>query len=356
MTTFEEIFQKVKSLECPSSDERRSVEWCNDQKTIAVARQIDGRVEVFIVAPEILSNSHLLTRHLEFNKWKSKDGSEFSANRLVFPSLDHFDQVAAFVVEELIRNCVNFDLLRAFRDTEAVIEMALRRAALSEELVLGLFGELRLLECLLRNATTAQQRASCLSSWKGYERTSRDFTFSNGKSVEVKTTRAAGSTHHINSLAQIDPKRGAQGDPEEQLFLFSVGVQSDDLPESVSLPEQVDRILGLLGDSIVPGSRSEIQESFLQSLAQYGSPNGPSYEHDRMRTSPAYCVPMLITFERAYDMSDDRMRILRQQEVSDLVHIKSGSISYTIDLPDQIDGDLNPHTDVINFAKRLLDI
>ena len=147
-------------------------------------------------------------------------------------------------------NAADRDPVKAFAAAEPLIEMALRRTTLEDELILGLLGELRFLQLTLQGAASAAERADALESWRGYDRASRDFVFDSQLAVEVKVTRLLHSEHHISNIAQVDPKRTIAGQPLEQLFLVSFGVsepQAEPGAVGVSLSEQVDAVLHVLG-------------------------------------------------------------------------------------------------------------
>ena len=183
-----------------------------------------GAFEVFVLGPKLRPRLPLVDRHLKHDTWQLSDGSYFEANRIVLPAEAHYVPTAAFLAEELLRNGIDSSPQPAFALSEPLIEMALRRTALDEDTVLGLLGELRFLELLLRGSDTTEQRANGLEAWEGYQRTSRDFVFNNGTEVEVKVTRGPHSSHQISSIAQVDPRRTAGGEPIEQLYLVSIGV------------------------------------------------------------------------------------------------------------------------------------
>ena len=357
MTSFEEILTITTGLEPPAADEFRSIEWCDEHKRIAVARQRNGRIEIFLIADRIQARSGLIASHLEYDNWREAGEASFSANRLVFPPAPHFDAVVAFIVEELIRFCDEEDVVTAFARSEPIIEMTLRRTALSEDAIMGLVAELRFLEALLVAAQTPEQRALSLAAWQGFRHTARDFCFRNRTSIEVKSTRASRSRHVVSSLAQVDPKRNATGDSVERLYLFSMGIilaDPDQATGAITLPEQVDRILVLLGPSIAPGSRNEVQELFIQHVSLYGGSDGAFYSHDEMRNSPAYTAAMSIAFQRIYDMNDPKLDLLRVSDVAAVRHIDPTSVTCAIELPEQVDGDLNPETDLSAFARRFV--
>ncbi len=358
MHTFEEILQIINDLQPQQDNDLRSVEWCDPENSIAVAKQSDGKIEIFICCDRIQPRSQIIAGHLEHDPWMADGKPSFDANRLVLPPYPHFDQVAAFLITELLTNLQDLEMLDAFYQAEPVIEMALRRTALSEQEIIGLMGELRLLEIFLRTAQTTEQKATCLSSWNGFRRASRDFEFEATKnSIEVKATRYNRSRHQVSNLKQVDPERNTSGVPIENLYLFSVRIQvvsPGQSSASTTLPLQVDKVLKLLGPNIDPGNRNAVQELFLQNLALYGGTPGCSYLHDDVRNAPAYSIEMTIGFQRVYNMMDSRLSILRPNHVAEFEDIFPQSVTYELNLPNEIDGDVNPETDISAFAERII--
>jgi hypothetical protein len=223
---------------------------------------------------------------------------------------------------------------------------------------LGLLGELRFLELLLEAASTPEQRAVSLEAWRGYERASRDFVIPGGTEIEVKVTRGARSSHHVSSIAQVDPRRSAHGDPLEQLYLLSIGMQAygpggGGSGEAVSVPTQVDAVLQLLGPHLEAGRRNEIQELFLAKVQGYGSGSRAGYDHDEMRSWAAYETPWVRRFERVYDMNDDEVEVLRRADVEQRPLVSAETVRFVIELPDTL-GEDNPRSDVPGFAADIL--
>ena len=77
---------------------------------------------------------------IEFRSWHRDNARSFDANRLLFPALGHFDQVAAFICTELLRAGADTSLTRAFALTEPIIELAIERLGLKDRAILGLAG------------------------------------------------------------------------------------------------------------------------------------------------------------------------------------------------------------------------
>jgi hypothetical protein len=356
-TSFEQLLQLAETLPLPKSETEREVCWCENSNTVGFSRQVNGSIELFLCGDELRTASPLVRRHLRYDQWSRTTGGLFRANRLVFPADEHYTAATAFLAEELLRRDAVISLQNGFSLTEPLIEMMLRRTALSEEEVLGLIGELRFLEVLLSIAPDETKKALTLDSWRGHEQTSRDFVFSNAF-VEVKATRGDRSLHQISSLMQVDPRRSEGELPVEQLHLLSLGFKpvltSENKAVSISLPQQVDVILKQLGGITTKGTRNALQNLFLSKVENYGSTLGHGYVHDEMQNWAAYKAGWQHGFLRVYDMSDESVQVLRRSDVRRRGHVVFESVRFTIDLPDQITGELNPKNDLFALAKELL--
>ena len=201
--TFEAILETVRGIPVPGANEERSVRWIA-MRQLGVARDCTGAFELFLPGERLSPVSLLVAHHLHFDEWQDSNQIPFHANRLVLPSEPHFGPVAAFLVEELFRNGLLVDSAQlAFGRSEPLIEMALRRIALSEQTLIGLIGELRLLQLLLTVSPTPEVRGRVIEAWRGYERATHDFVLGTTV-VEVKTTVGTGSQHEIQGVGQVD--------------------------------------------------------------------------------------------------------------------------------------------------------
>lgn len=349
--TYENILQTLVGIALPSGKDRE-VEWI-DSSHLGLAVDRFGACELFLLA-DVTATLPLVIRHLKRDKWEGEDGGQFEASRLVFPPDDHYRAVTAFVAEELIRNGLfGASPAEAFAKTEPLIELALRRVAISEEDLLGILGELYLLETALAVAADNQQlRVKILDGWRGSGNSARDFLLMD-TAIEVKATRKANSTHHVNGLLQVDPRRDQAGTPVEQLYLLSIGfvpAQTSNA-SAVTLPEQVEKILGLLEQPPNPGERSSQQELFLSKVEEYGS-SGGGYHHDRMKNWSSYQQRYSYAFQRLYDMNDEAVLVLRQAQIPP--HVCSTGLAFTVTLPNTISNDVNPEVDIHQAMSRIL--
>lgn len=356
LPTFETLLQIAQETPVPGTDDKRKVTWCDRDAAIGLAKQCDGSIEIFIRGEQLVPISTLVRRHLRFDQWARSDGAHFAANRLVFPAEPYFVAVTAFLAEELVRAGIAAAPLRAFRETEPLIEMALRRVALGEDEILGLLGELRFLEILL-SVPTWRSKSYVLGSWRGFEKSERDFVL-DANSIEIKATRGHASRHPVSSVGQVDPRRSDKGTPIESLHLVSMGFaaveKADDQSRPLSLPLQVDAVLSLLATKDSPDDTHTLQSEFLDKVASYGGTIDRTYRHAEMHSWAVYQDAWQHRFLRIYDMTDPNIGVLRHADIAAHAHVDGGSVTFTIELPDKITGDLNPETDCFAFAKRLL--
>ena len=353
---FEELYIITQNIKVPDGPDERSVEWCDSSSCLGLAKQPNGAFELFIRGEPLSVSSPLVRRHLRHDTWRDAAGLEFHANRIAFPEEAHYQAVAAFIAEELFRNGLSSSIAKSFTVSEPIIEMALRRSALSEEVIVGLLGELRLLNVLLSQASSPTERGILIESWRGYRLETRDFV-SGSCSVEVKTTRGRNSVHRVSGIRQVDPDRAASGEPEETLYLVSFGLrpldEGEDLTSAICLPETVDELLRKLGPLTESLPRNEVQEILISRIREYGG-SALGYDHDTMRTWPAYTVQYQQGFTRIYDMNDDNVRVLRLKQISPCDAVPPDSVNFEINLPDRVTGDINPELDIIGFARRFI--
>lgn len=329
-TTYESVLQLVKRVPSAASADHRDVNWLTDARVVGVARDHNGQIEVFLAGVRLSAASPTVAAALQFRTWHRDSVPPFDANRLLLPLLGHFDQVAAFICTELLRSGADAFLPRAFAQTEPIIELAINRLDLSYQAILGLAGEILLLDALCRQAVD-EQVAPVVRSWDGWKNSSRDFSWGT-TGVEVKTTTMSTSSHLISGIHQVDRSDGFDGrTPEERLFLVSVGLQPAMAEgNTFTIPQLVDRVINRIerarcGESVV--------EMFLAHVAEYGASWGGGYEHGRVAPDSAYAMPFLTAFFRAYDMADTAIDVLRRPDIMTRQHIDANSVRFRVELP-----------------------
>jgi len=140
-------------------------------------------------------------------------------------------------------------LSRALLENKALLET---ERILSDETLIGLFGELWFLRELLVHYGSDAVRA-----WTGPARQSHDFRFG-AVEIEVKTTCSTARRHTINGLSQLTASR------ECALYLLSLQGRSTGPGAGSSLPELVGAIRAKLSNNIDEDAR------FVNALKDYG--------------------------------------------------------------------------------------
>lgn len=349
MTNYESIRQLIESLPPGGSASSRDVKWLTSRQVVGIARDPDGQVEVFLAGAELHPISPLVADAVEFHTWHRDGAPPLQANRILLPALGHFDQVAAFVCTELMRNGAEDGLVQAFAKTEPIIELAIERLRLSNGAIVGLAGELLVLDALCRRGVETAV-GTIIDSWAGWRRSSRDFSLG-ATGVEVKTTLAGTSSHFIEGVHQVELSDGSDGGPpEKRLYLISVGLQPTEAGKStVSVPQLVDRILERMNST----GNEPAAEKFLVRVAEYGAASGNGYEHGAQAADPAYMTPFLTTFFRGYDMTGDAVQVLRRQDVVARPHVDVSFVKFRIDLPVVV-GPANPTNGPNQVAQVIL--
>lgn len=347
--TYEQMRDRITAATPAREHATRELIWAEPTRVVAVARDPRGRLEVFVVGDELKPTDQLVAENLQHQVWTTASGSALPASRLVLPAGEHFDGVAAFICSELVAKGVEDDHADAFRQAEPVIALALRRAALSNQALLGLAGEAYVLARLVRQLP--DRTAQLVDGWFGSVPSSRDFQLAH-VGVEVKTTTGAQSVHHISGMHQVELGASVDAVPETHLLILSIGVEW--LPTSAesgrTIPDLVQAVCDSLGDD------SARRDTFLARVKQYGGDAAIGYDHGSHRRAARYLQPFVTTFERLFDLSDDRIKLLRTEDVQQALHVEASSISYRVRLPSTVRGDRNPVVGMSAIAARLDDL
>jgi hypothetical protein len=330
MSSYEEVRQLIESLQCAKRAGVRDVKWITDAHVVGVARDSDGRVEVFLRGPQICPISSTVRDAIEFRVVHRDGQPPFDANRLVLPAFGHFDQVAAFVCTELLRSGADAALIPAFSQVEPIIELGIERLRLSRQAVIGLAGELLLIDALCRRATDSQVK-EIIAGWDGWRRSSRDLRV-NRTGIEVKTTTGAISSHSVEGVHQVELEDGSGGGAvEDRLIMVSIGLQpAVNGGNAFTIPRLVDRIIGRMSEA---GLADSVIDTFLFHVAEYGAQSGAGYNHRTQASEPTYRTAFLASFFRAYDMADEAIKVLRKNDLVDYSHVDVSSVSFRVHLP-----------------------
>ncbi|WP_192498719.1 PD-(D/E)XK motif protein [Ornithinimicrobium pratense] len=350
MDTYESVLDQILSVPDAPSGLARDIHWLNESQALAVARDQAGRLEVFLPGERLEPRTATVREALQHHDWHRDSGPLLSANRILLPALGHFDQVGSFICTELLRNGAEDDMVQAFSLTEPIIELAIRRLQISEGAMLGLAGELLILNSLVHEADDPQV-GTVLQSWAGWHRSQRDFAW-NRVGVEVKTTKRVSSSHMVQGVHQVDAIADTDDGPGEgRLLLVSIGLANAAASSNTfSIPMLVDRILDRLSST----GNTALADSLLQHLAAYGSESGFGYDHQTMSRDAPFTDSYATTFCRGYDMSDPAIEVLRHDTVAAHHHVDAQSLRFTINLPAIISGQ-NPVNGANQIARNILD-
>ncbi|MGW8564767.1 PD-(D/E)XK motif protein [Isoptericola sp. NPDC055881] len=341
--SFEWLRAAIEQQPRSKAERGRTIVWADSHKSLGLARDPSDTIEVFVVGPRLLAGTTAVSECLSHQTWTTSDGADLEANRLVLPDAANLPGVAAFVCAELLANCLETDPQTAFTATEPVIMLLLREAEVGNQVRTGLAGELLALEALTRHSTAPDQ---VVDSWFGYGPSSRDLQLG-PVGIEVKTTTTSSSTHIVQGFHQVEVGHPATGEPETRLYVLSVGIRW------LAVDSQVGRTIPSLVDSILGRLSTDAVYRFLARLRQYGGDAGTGYDHERDRERLSFARPWFATFERLYDMTDERVRVMRSKDVEGITHIDPASVTFQIRLPEQVDGNLNPVSGIEQIASRL---
>ena len=351
MTSYEIALDLVTETSSAASAGIRDITWLTAANVVGVARDHDGHLEVFLSGPRLEPASGTLKEAIAHHRWQREEGAPpLDANRILLPAVGHFDQVAAFICTELLRNGADANLSAAFVKTEPIVELAIERLRVSRAALIGLLGELLMLDALCR-AAADDQVADIVASWDGWKRSSRDFSLGM-TGVEVKTTTRSTSSHLVHGVHQVEPDSGdGTGHAEDRLILVSIGLQpATPDGEGFTIPMLVDRIVGRL-EAV---GRGDLTSEFLLHVAEYGSESGFGYTHPAMADESAFKAPVVTTFFRGYDMADPLIEVLRRDDITAHHHVDVGSVQFRVDLPVAVNGSLNPIAGANQVAKTIL--
>lgn len=349
MTSYEEVLKQINAVPAGLTGNDRTINWLTDAQVVGVARNSRGHLELFLAGEQLKPRTTTLKSAIHYHSWHRETQPPLSANRILLPALGHFDQVGAFIAAELLREKADVNLERAFAVTEPLIELAIKRLEISENAIIGLFGELLLLDALCRRADDMHV-GPVVQAWDGWRRSARDLTWE-GTGVEIKTTTRSTSSHAVHGVHQIEPAAATDDGPgESRLLLVSIGLQqTDPSVPALSIPSLVENIVARL---TVSGASGLVDE-FLKRVAMYGSELGIGYEHATMAKEAPFTTTFSVTFVRGYDMADPAVEVLRRDDVVAHQHVDVQSLSFRVDLPATISLN-NPITGARRVAEAIL--
>ena len=349
MTSYEEVLEQINAVPAGLTGNDRTINWLTDAQVVGVARNSRGHLELFLAGEQLKPRTSTVKYAIHYHSWHRDTQPPLSANRILLPALGHFDQVGAFIAAELLREKADANMERAFAVIEPLIELAIKRLEIAESAILGLVGELLLLDALCRRADD-RHVGPVVQAWDGWRRSARDLTWE-GTGVEIKTTTRTTSSHAVRGVHQIEPAAATDDGPgESRLLLVSIGLrQTDPNVPALSIPSLVESIVARL---TVSGAGGLVDE-FLKRVALYGSESGIGYEHATMANEAPFTTPFSLTFIRGYDMADPAVEVLRRDDVLAHQHVDAQSLSFRVDLPATITLN-NPIAGVRRVAEAIL--
>ena len=349
MTSYEEVLEQINAVPAGLTGNDRTINWLTDAQVVGVARNSRGHLELFLAGEQLKPRTSTVKYASHYHSWHRDTQPPLSANRILLPALGHFDQVGAFIAAELLREKADANMERAFAVIEPLIELAIKRLEIAESAILGLVGELLLLDALCRRADD-RHVGPVVQAWDGWRRSARDLTWE-GTGVEIKTTTRTTSSHAVRGVHQIEPAAATDDGPgESRLLLVSIGLrQTDPNVPALSIPSLVESIVARL---TVSGAGGLVDE-FLKRGAMYGSESGIGYEHATMANEAPFTTPFSLTFIRGYDMADPAVEVLRRDDVLAHQHVDAQSLSFRVDLPATITLN-NPIAGVRRVAEAIL--
>lgn len=349
MTTYEEVFTQITAIPNGVEGRDRTIQWLSSAQIVGATRDHLGHVELFLTGPALQAKTKAVRDAVQHHSWHRENEEPLEANRILFPAFGHYDQLGALIGTELLREGADIDLPRAFAVTEPIIELAIKRLELSQSALLGLAGELLLLDAIFRQADQ-QYVGPLVQAWDGWRRSSRDFSW-DGTGVEIKTTTGRTSSHTVQGVYQVEPLQATDDVPgENRLLLVSVGLQlSEPSANSFTVPQLTQRIV----DRIEATGNSGSVADFLAHVASYGSESGFGYHHTTMSNDAPFTTSFTPAFVRCYEMGDPAVEVLRRDDVVSHHHVDAQSVTFKINLPATISAD-NPVSGIHRVAVAIL--
>jgi hypothetical protein len=347
--TFEEILAIIARLVRATGSGQREIAWLGGARMLAVARDEDGAVEIYVSGSELSARLVPVARVLRHDTWTDGAGDPFRANRLRLDTGAHLDPVAAAICTQLLSARIETEGGRdsAFAESEPIIALALERVQESNAVLVGLAGELVALRSLI---LARPSRATALAeAWAGYMPSTRDLQLKH-VGVEVKTTTGDASAHHIQGTHQVDLGTSVGGEPETHLYLLSIGItwlpMADEHGHSItSLIEEIEQAL----DDVA-------RSSFGQKVSQYGGAASATGAAAAGTSDSPWDRPFYTRFIRLYDLTDPAIRVLHGDVVAEQVHVDPASVTYRVILPRQVTGTVNPINGAAAVTQHLLEL
>lgn len=333
-TGFEWLYDLIETMEPASNAESRTLKWVTENQSLALARDENGGLEIYISGPPLTVGSRKILEHLTHKVVDGRDGETTGFSSLTLPEASEYDGLAALICDQLIRNGIDEDRQAAVTRAEPTIDFAFTRSRRASRVLLGLAGELYSIWILVQDLPPLAA-GEIVHQWYGYKPSSRDIQLG-ALGIEIKTTTSTRSRHQIQGIHQVELGYSVDNVPEAELILLSVGLRwlSDSREDSHS----INQLVGLILD-VLPGAQ---KQDFIRAVGQYGGDNDVAYDYNVSAESRNFERPFVVNFLRAYDLNDPAISLLGSQDIGEITHVVAESVTYTVDLPDSIEGSENP--------------
>lgn len=342
-TTFESLRSAIEAARPAASPDERRISWAGNGQRMAFARDDKGLLEMFLVGERLEARELTVRERMVHDTWQTLGGEHLAANRLRLPDGDHYDAIAATVLLELLDKGYEQDPDEAFGLTEPLIALVLDPASSENAALTGLAGELLTLASLVRLDPSSSVRF--LEAWQGWGRSSRDFQLGSA-GIEVKTSTTSASRHHIQGWYQVECGVAADGSVETDLRLLSIGIQWLSLDGPGATIESLVREIA----AALPASR---RPGFLDAVSGYCG-LALLVDEDGRAGQASLRRPFISTYERMYDLRDERIQLPRSADFARFTNLVSDSVTFEIELPERVRGDRNPRVGLTAALSSML--
>ncbi len=335
--TYESILIEIGGIRPPANPDARAVRWIPEGSPVGVGRRWDGSLEIFLLGSTLIAQIPAVAQAMSAGEWYREDGTAFEANRIALPRFAHFDQVAAFITTELLRQGGETDPARALATSEPIIALALDPLRQRHQQLMGLAGELMVIRALV---LSTQAPGAVLEAWAGSGRSARDIQLGT-LGLEVKATEGDISSHEISGTWQTEIGHPVGSTPETALWLVSLGLRTG------IMGDETWSIRGLLDEitdrAMTVGAPDSAVSGFRDQVGRYGGAQFSDHDLD-FRFS--------LSFARAYDMTDAALQVLRTADVRARPNVETDSVRFRVNLPERVTGDVNPIVGLPRIAKE----
>lgn len=286
--------------------------------TLGVCRLPSSEAVIIFAGDELSSRSRIVSRHLHDRPIYRHGMTEpLSTTMLTLPSMPHFDQFAAFIVAELVRQDAEKDLGRAYRLSEPLIELAFAQHTAALRTLYALAARVALLAEIV-DLSDDEALPRVVSAWCS------DVPFRDlaafGVGVVVRGADSSSPSIPINHVAEVSPASG-----ESSLLLLSVALTDSRTSGDFTLPDLVDRIF----DRLRSAAPDHI-EPLSTWLAGFRRSDAFEYRHDTAAADSFYGRAMSVDNSMAIDLMDPALGALRQQNLEDYPAVVPGSVRYKL--------------------------